>query len=149
MTLYSGVVPNWLRKACNVWAYTKSGEAAFAKLGPQKMKTTLAEMITPPPWSVRLEVALGTMASRVGRKTAWSTFAAGPFAAGAPGAAFAATAHSPHDSVNTSFKLRRFIRVSSKRNHGKKSPRSNRLSHESCNPRRRYRLDKTSPTRKR
>src|SRR5947209_1396062 len=67
MTLYSGVVPNWLRKACNVWAYTKSGDAALAKLGPQKMKTSRAEMITPPPWSVRLETALGTTASRVGR----------------------------------------------------------------------------------
>ena len=30
------------------------------------MKTTLAEVITPPPWFVRLELALGTTESRVG-----------------------------------------------------------------------------------
>src|SRR4030095_3202147 len=52
MVLYSGVVPNWLRKAWIAWAYTKSGEAALLKLGPQKIKTTLAEVIVGPPWYV-------------------------------------------------------------------------------------------------
>ena len=61
MVLYSGVVPNWLRKACKVWAYEKSGEAALLKLGPQKMKTTLAEGITAPPWLTRFEPALVIM----------------------------------------------------------------------------------------
>src|SRR4051812_13252876 len=67
MVLNSGVVPNWLRKACSAWAYTKSGEAALLKPGPQKRKTTLAEVITGPPWFTRFWPALGAMAPRTGK----------------------------------------------------------------------------------
>ena len=67
MVLYSPVVPNWLRKACRVRAYGKSGEAALLKLGPQKMKTTLAEVIigaamvgdVRPPWAAPLTPRAG------------------------------------------------------------------------------------------
>src|SRR3954454_577587 len=60
MVLYSPVVPNWLRNACSVVAYVWSAEAALAKFGPQKTKTTLAEVITPPPWLEMLVSLPGT-----------------------------------------------------------------------------------------
>src|SRR3954464_12938605 len=48
MVLYSPVVPNWLRKFRSVVAYPLSAPP-LANDGPQKMKTNLAEVSTPPP----------------------------------------------------------------------------------------------------
>src|SRR3954471_23641349 len=48
MVLYSPVVPNWLRNACRVVAYVWSAPPD-PNDGPQKIKTTLGEMITQPP----------------------------------------------------------------------------------------------------
>src|SRR6185436_19717960 len=95
-------------KPCNVWAYAKSGEAALLKLGPQKMKTTLALVITGPLWYLRFAPALRICLSRLraGEYTTLSASAKGLFARVSWGAAFAATANRLQDSARAQFRVR-------------------------------------------